>query len=363
MAHSDVSAVTNVLPTVNEGFTTTLASTVLAGATIVPLQSAAELTDGTVFVGIIELGSTKQQTFTGIVDSGGSRITSVKWTRGTNADHAAGVSIVDKITGTAINLLTKALSGVMTIGGVLKPSLALVSPVITSASNAALTTPKVTTSINDANGNEAIRLSIIASAANDITVTNALAGSYPAIGASGDDTNIGLNLKTKGSPSGGGLQYNGVGFRTQAQDWTRIIFGNIWTSVAVGTSAVVTGTGWTFPSNAPSFAGTSDTQNTDLRYKIYLDAGTYTFINWHGSGTNKAIIQFAIVDEGNSTTTIGSGTDTYHASVVGPVSASFSGISISNGGYYQLSYKSSTKNASSSGYVMWVFGCNIVRTA
>lgn len=107
---SNVTAVTHLLPTANEGFITTLGSTISSGAATVPLTSVTGLTNGTTFVGIIEPGQTNQQTFTGIVDTGSSSITGVKWTRGTNVSHSGGASIVDYVTGTALNMITKAIA-------------------------------------------------------------------------------------------------------------------------------------------------------------------------------------------------------------------------------------------------------------
>lgn len=106
MSSSDVSAVTNYFATPNEGFTTTLGSTIAIAAVTVPLNSVTGLTNGAVFVGIIEPGLTNQQVFTGVVDTGGSQITGVKWTRGTNVGHATGVTIVDYVTGTAFKMAT-----------------------------------------------------------------------------------------------------------------------------------------------------------------------------------------------------------------------------------------------------------------
>lgn len=103
---SDVSAVTKYFATANEGFTGVLATTISSGAGTVPLTSVAGLTGGSIFVGIIEPGLTNQQVFTGEVDSGGSQIVNVHWTRGTNNPHTAGVTIVDYVTGTAFNMLT-----------------------------------------------------------------------------------------------------------------------------------------------------------------------------------------------------------------------------------------------------------------
>lgn len=106
MAGSDVSAVVNYFPRPNEGFTTTLGSTISSGAATVPLTSTTGLTNASIFVGIIEPGQTNQQTFTGTVDTGGGQITGVKWTRGTNVGHTGGVTIVDYVTGTAINMIS-----------------------------------------------------------------------------------------------------------------------------------------------------------------------------------------------------------------------------------------------------------------
>lgn len=107
MAKSDVSLVTHLLPTVNEGFTTTLGATISSGATSLTLNSATGLVDGSTFVGIIEPAGTNQQVFTGIVDVAGVQITGVKWTRGANVSHSGGVTIVDYVTGTALNMITK----------------------------------------------------------------------------------------------------------------------------------------------------------------------------------------------------------------------------------------------------------------
>jgi hypothetical protein len=54
--------------------------------------------------------------------------------------------------------------------------------------------------IDDANGNELIKFpSTVASAVNEITVSNAATGSPPKVEATGGDTNIGLNLVSKGT--------------------------------------------------------------------------------------------------------------------------------------------------------------------
>lgn len=65
----------------------------------------------------------------------------------------------------------------------------------------------LSTSINDVNGNELLRVSATASAVNEVTLTNAAAGNAPSLSATGSDTNIGLNLIPKGT---GTVQANGV---------------------------------------------------------------------------------------------------------------------------------------------------------
>lgn len=65
----------------------------------------------------------------------------------------------------------------------------------------------LSTAINDVNGNELVRVSATASAVNEITVANATAGNAPAISATGNDTNINLNLVGKGT---GVVQAGGV---------------------------------------------------------------------------------------------------------------------------------------------------------
>lgn len=65
--------------------------------------------------------------------------------------------------------------------------------------SAALTTPEVTTSINDANGAELIQITATASAINQIHVSNAASGGHPSIAAAGDETNVDLELYAKGT--------------------------------------------------------------------------------------------------------------------------------------------------------------------
>ncbi len=56
-----------------------------------------------------------------------------------------------------------------------------------------------TESLQDSSSNEIIKFGVIASAINEITVTNAAISNHPVISATGDDTNINLVLTPKGS--------------------------------------------------------------------------------------------------------------------------------------------------------------------
>lgn len=68
-----------------------------------------------------------------------------------------------------------------------------------SAVAALLTRPRITTSIDDANGNEIFITPATASAVNEITARNAATGVGPSLEVSGADTNIDLNVIPKGT--------------------------------------------------------------------------------------------------------------------------------------------------------------------
>jgi hypothetical protein len=64
-----------------------------------------------------------------------------------------------------------------------------------------LNTPRITTSINDVNGAELIKVTATASAVNEVTLANASTSNKPTITASGGDTNITMKLAGKGTGS------------------------------------------------------------------------------------------------------------------------------------------------------------------
>lgn len=117
---------------------------------------------------------------------------------------------------TAVNAGT----GISVTGGTgPTPTVAIDSTVATLTgtqilTNKTLTAPKFETAgeIDDANGNELIRFpATVASAVNEVTISNAATGANPSLSATGNDTNISLNLVSKGT---GTIQANGVALVT-----------------------------------------------------------------------------------------------------------------------------------------------------
>ena len=72
--------------------------------------------------------------------------------------------------------------------------------------NKTLTSPKIGTSVLDTNGLELFKFSLGASAVNEVTLNNAATGNRPGFQATGDDTNISLDLSGKGT---GGVYVQG----------------------------------------------------------------------------------------------------------------------------------------------------------
>ena len=62
-----------------------------------------------------------------------------------------------------------------------------------------LTSPKVGTGINDTNNAELLKVTATTSAVNELTLANSATGNNPALSATGDDTNVGINVTPKGT--------------------------------------------------------------------------------------------------------------------------------------------------------------------
>jgi hypothetical protein len=161
----------------------------------------------------------------------------------------------------------------------------LTSPAINTATitTATLVTPRIGTggSINDNNGNEQITFTTTASAVNGVGVTNAATGNDPVIEAVGDDTNIDLVLRGKGTgtvilgATGGGGQLDFPGSTSGV--------------TTVQASAVASGT-LTLPARTATIATTTGSTTTDNCAKFdasgnIVDAGAACGSGGGGSGT------------------------------------------------------------------------------
>ena len=173
---ADLSTVTtNFFATPKEGFTTTLASTISSGAATVPLNSVTGYTNGAIATFVVEpTSATAKQVFTGVVDTSGVQLTSVKWTEGTNQTHNAGSTVVDYTTATHFAAAVKGLLINHDQGGNHK-------------------------SLTDTNGNNWLAQTATTSAVNYLRNTNAATGNGPQLSADGTDSNIDLNIVPKGT--------------------------------------------------------------------------------------------------------------------------------------------------------------------
>lgn len=98
-----------------------------------------------------------------------------------------------------------------------------------------------TTQILDGNGNEVIIAgAAVASAVNEVTITNAATGNDPSIAASGGDTNIDLNLQGKGS-GGVVIGSGGAAITKCLKGSTTWDPGSIADAAATSTTVTVTG--------------------------------------------------------------------------------------------------------------------------
>ena len=142
--------------------------------------------------------------------------------------------------------------------------------------NKTLTSPRVGTAVLDTNGNELIKLTATASAVNELTLANAAASGVPTLSATGDDTNISINLAPKGT---GTVQAGGVTVATLSGTQTLTnktltspaISGGTANNVAIGgttpaagafttlsASSTVSGTGFsTYLASPPAIGGTT----------------------------------------------------------------------------------------------------------
>lgn len=141
----------------------------------------------------------------------------------------------------------------------------------------AITRPQITTSIDDANGNEVIKTPATASAVNELTVTNAAVNTSPSMTATGGDTNINLLADGKGT---------GMFVPRMATPQGYLVNGKITTSVATNnlTVAIKTIQGNDPSTVDPVYARIGNTVRTiTSALSVTKNAGT----NWCASGGTK----------------------------------------------------------------------------
>lgn len=167
---------------------TTLSSSISDSDTAAPLTSDTNFDEGMV---ILDEGAATEE-FCYATGKSGASLTIPLANRGLEGGsaqaHASGATVKGILTAGMWNNLITALTDNL-----------LVKATGVTKSGIALTSPKVTTGINDANNNELIKVTATTSAVNEITLTNAATGGAPIIEATGEDTNIGISLTTKGT--------------------------------------------------------------------------------------------------------------------------------------------------------------------
>jgi len=150
--------------------------------------------------------------------------------------------------------------------------------------NKTLTSPKVGTSVNDTNGAELIKVTATSSAVNEVTLANAATGNNPALSATGDDTNVGIDI----TPKGTGEAHFTASFLTGVYSDKVNALGNTGTSqtITFTDGAVVTATltgNCTF-----TLAGSNSNSNRATSFTLILanDATPSRTVSWAG-GTFK----------------------------------------------------------------------------
>ena len=121
-----------------------------------------------------------------------------------------------------------------------------------------------TKAIEDDSGNEYIKFSKTASAVNELTVTNQATGNNPILSATGDDTNIGIDITTKGN---GLIKFNDLAYYPEA-------------SITSSSNAVA------WDSQASPNAKHTTTENTTFSAPSNSTTGSFISLNIQYGGTH-----------------------------------------------------------------------------
>lgn len=117
---ADITNVTdNYFTVVSETFSDNLSASIGAGAATVPVNNATEYTDGDQVTLVVEPGTANEAVFTG--EKSGNSFINCDWTEGNvGVGHAAGATVVDYITATQHNMMTKGIKQFANDDGTLK---------------------------------------------------------------------------------------------------------------------------------------------------------------------------------------------------------------------------------------------------
>jgi len=264
---------------------------------------------------------------TGSIASTGSRVTKVWATdiESTNIPTVGGTAILTSLTApqfTTIEIghatdttLSRVSAGVVAIEGV---------NIVTTSStdtltNKTLTAPKFADLgfIADANGNEMLIFDTVASAVNEITLANAATGNSPTITASGTDSNISINLQSKGtgvinilgnSTQGGEIRLfedtdngtNYTGFKSPASLAGNVVYTLPSADGSANQFLQTNGSGtlsWATPSGGGSFIGVRTTKSSvqsigTTLTAVTFDTDTFDTDTMHDTSTNNTRITF-----------------------------------------------------------------------
>lgn len=168
--------------------------------------------------------------------------------------------------------------------------------------NLSATSPRITTAIADANGNEAISLTATASAVNEFTVANAATGNAPTLSATGSDTNIDITISPKGSGEinmskvdidGGAIDGTPIGANSASTGaFTTVNGTNTFTlkqTVSTGSATLTIFSGSNSTTNAATFPGSASvngvdgTPNASGLMLMWRDSGNLRSISAAGS--------------------------------------------------------------------------------
>jgi hypothetical protein len=165
------------------------------------------------------------------------------------------------------------------------------------------TSPRVITGVNDTNGNELLKVTATASAVNELTLANAATGNSPTLSATGDDTNVDINITPKGTGEvnitnidvvSGKVPFNTITNRAYASFYdadTADQTGSTTAATAVQwATAAVTGAGITIASDSRITLAAAGTYRINASLQFHNSTNTVrTVLLWFAiDGTNIA---------------------------------------------------------------------------